>query len=35
MKSKFKTLEQAAMAVEMYKTRRARQAQNSDYLDEA
>lgn len=35
MKSRFKTLEQAALAVEMYKTRCAEQAQNRDYLDEA
>lgn len=33
--SRFKTLEQAMMAVEMYKRRGAVAAQNTDYLDEA
>jgi hypothetical protein len=35
LKSRFKTLEQATMAVEMYKKRCAAEAQNTDYLDEA
>jgi hypothetical protein len=35
MKSRFKTLEQATLAVEMYKKRCAEQSLNGDYLDEA
>lgn len=35
MKSRFKTLEQATLAVEMYKKRCAEQSLNNDYLDEA
>jgi hypothetical protein len=35
MPSRFKTLEQATMAIEMYRRRRAADNQNRDYLDEA
>jgi hypothetical protein len=35
LKTRFKTLEQATMAVEMYKRRCAAEAQDPDYLDEA
>jgi hypothetical protein len=35
LKNRFKTLEQATLAIEIYQRRCAGQAQNRDYLDEA